>query len=123
MSRSNRSWVLGLCTLSATVCFAADPPGVVKPPQGRKAEHHSVLSATTTHTASPALRAAGDSHAIIFVGGKSSINSQPVPPGKTSLNPQPIPPGISPIAPKPLQPVKPRPVGPLATDRAVPKMD
>lgn len=36
---------------------------------------------------------AADTHGIIFVGGKNTINSQPVPPGKAALNPQPIPPG------------------------------
>jgi hypothetical protein len=30
---------------------------------------------------------------IIFVGGKTSLNPQPIPPGKAALNPQPIPPG------------------------------
>ena len=40
---------------------------------------------------------AEQTHGIIFVGGKSAINSQPVPPGhapdKVSINSQPVPPG------------------------------
>lgn len=40
---------------------------------------------------------AAQTHGIIFVGGKSAINSQPVPPGhspdKVSINSQPVPPG------------------------------
>lgn len=36
---------------------------------------------------------AASQHGIIFVGGKSSLNAQPIPPGKAALNPQPIPPG------------------------------
>lgn len=40
---------------------------------------------------------AAQTHGIIFVGGKSAINSQPVPPGhapgEVSINSQPVPPG------------------------------
>ena len=40
---------------------------------------------------------AAQTHGIIFVGGKSAINSQPVPPGHSpdtrSINSQPVPPG------------------------------
>lgn len=36
---------------------------------------------------------AADTHGIIFVGGKSALNMQPIPSGKAALNPQPIPPG------------------------------
>ena len=40
---------------------------------------------------------AAQTHGIIFVGGKSAINSQPVPPGhspdKRTINSQPVPPG------------------------------
>lgn len=50
----------------------------VKPQPGAPIEHHSSTS---------------QQHGIIFVGGKNTINSQPVPPGHSELNPQPIPPG------------------------------
>lgn len=42
---------------------------------------------------------AAQTHGIIFVGGKSAINSQPVPPGHSpdqrAINSQPVPPGYA----------------------------
>lgn len=53
-----------------------------KPQPGAPVEHRSNAAQT---------------HAIIFVGGKNAINSQPVPPGHSpdieSINSQPVPPG------------------------------
>jgi len=54
----------------------------VRPAPGGPIEHHAGGAAT---------------HAIIFVGGRNAINSQPVPPGHapdtSSINSQPVPPG------------------------------
>ena len=52
-----------------------------------------------------------DTHGIIFVGGKQTLNPQPIPPGKSSLNPQPIQPGHSKTpTPNPGAPIE-RPLG------------
>lgn len=60
------------------------------------------LSATHSARSQPDERvehrsSAAQTHGIIFVGGKSAINSQPVPPGHSpdlgSINSQPVPPG------------------------------
>lgn len=57
-------------------------PARVRPQSGAPVEHRS---------------SAAQTHSIIFVGGKSAINSQPVPPGHSpdmgSINSQPVPPG------------------------------
>lgn len=52
----------------------------VKPKPGAPIERHA---------------SASNARGIIFVGGKQSLNPQPIPPGNAALNPQPIPPGHS----------------------------
>lgn len=47
---------------------------------------------------------ASNTHGIIFVGGKSALNTQPIPPGKAALNPQPVPPGR--VVPHPSDPIE-----------------
>lgn len=143
MSRFIRpSWVLGAWALSAATLCLADAPGTPNPQRAhhRKAQpgvmSQPASAATITPAAPPAVTTAADSHGIIFVGGKSAINSQPVPPGKaalnpqpippgkTALNPQPIPPGVSPISPQPISPGKTiKPVGPRPIDPTMSRTD
>lgn len=67
----------------------------VKPQPGAPIEQHA---------------SASDPRRVIFVGGKSAINSRKAPPGKAALNPQPIPPGHAVHKPRPGAPIE-QPIG------------
>ena len=85
---------------AATAC----PPGshgVAPHCEPNQTQPHQ-LSATHSAQSQPGgltehRSSAAQTHGIIFVGGKSAINSQPVPPGHSpdlgSINSQPVPPG------------------------------
>lgn len=137
-----RSWILGVCALTAgTLCLADQPAPAPQRAEGRKApaSNHSPPPTMTpvagVHTVAPAAPQTGSTNGIVFVGGKSSINSQPVPPGKTgptpqligpgpvSINSQPVPPGSSAMNSQPVPPGKPLvPVGPGPGDPAARKV-
>lgn len=85
---------LGRTGVLVVACAAVAPvlaQGVDKHVPARQKASKPPLTAVSVlpppHAAVPVSPRKSDGHGIIFVGGKSSLNPQPIPPGKPVVNP------------------------------------